>query len=334
MKILITNRLYHPVVGGTVILTDSIASVLVKQGYDVRITTKTREEGNEISPFSVVRTSSLLDLFRQIMWSDGIIMIEPSVFYAGSAWLFKKPRMGLLQTWFLVKPTDLNPKRRLQRLLSHFFSQYSAPSQIVADEWGAGYQIIPNGYDSEYFYNRKLAREYDFVFLGRFHSEKGPDLYVKALAELHLKEIDFRALMIGDGDMMDLCKEIVLSIEGLSDKIIFTGEIRDRSKLASLMNQSKVIVIPNRWDEPFGMVALEGLACGCRPVITKSGALEEVCGGYATVVEKNNLKALEEALLLEMGLPPYGSKGLLEHLGRFHWEGLVKRYLAMMRINA
>jgi glycogen synthase len=330
MRILLTNRLYHPVLGGTVVLTDSIAAVLVELGYEIRITTKTQDLGLETCHFFVSRTSSFVEICKQILWSDGVVMIEPSVFYASAAWLMRKPRMGLLQTWFLAHPSDLNLLRRLQKVLTHAFSRYSAPSQAVADNWGSDYEIIPNGYDPEIFYNEQIDKEYDFVFLGRFNLEKGPDLFVSALKYLHLKKIRFKALLIGDGETMPLCKKIALEANGLSEMITFKGEIRNRSEIAQLMNRCKVIVIPNRWDEPFGMVALEGLACGCRPVITRSGALEEVCGGYAVTVDKDNSKVLAEGMSHEMNLSPYDSNAVNNYLEKFHWKSLVKRYLDLM----
>jgi glycogen synthase len=330
MKILLTNRLYHPVLGGTVVLTDSIASVLFELGHEIRITTKTKNLSVDKYKFPVARTTSFLRICKQILWSEAVIMIEPSVFYATAVWLMRKPRMGLIQTWFLAHPGDLNLLRRLQKIFTHAFSRYSAPSKVVADNWGSNYEIIPNGYDPEIFFNRQINKEYDFVFLGRFNLEKGPDLFVSALEFLHLKKIRFKALLIGDGETMALCKKIASGSDGLSEMITFKGEIRNRSEIAHLMNQCKVLVIPNRWDEPFGMVALEGLACGCRPVITRSGALEEVCGGYAVTVDKDNSKLLADAMSNEMKLAPYDSNTVEKYLEKFHWKSLVKRYLNLM----
>jgi glycosyl transferase family 1 len=45
-------------------------------------------------------------------------------------------------------------------------------------------------------------------------------------------------------------------------------------------------VVPSRCQEPFGLVALEGVACGCRAIVVADGGLAEAIGGLAVIFER------------------------------------------------
>jgi len=54
--------------------------------------------------------------------------------------------------------------------------------------------------------------------------------------------------------------------------------------------------VPSRWQEPFGLVALEGIACGCRAIVAESGGLQEATGSHAIVFEHESAFALADAI--------------------------------------
>jgi len=54
-------------------------------------------------------------------------------------------------------------------------------------------------------------------------------------------------------------------------------------------------VVPSRWNEPFGVVAVEALACGCRVLAAESGALPSIVG-QANVYQPNTPDALAARL--------------------------------------
>ncbi len=66
--------------------------------------------------------------------------------------------------------------------------------------------------------------------------------------------------------------------------------------LARLLNRHRVLVVPSRWEEPFGIVALEGAACGCVVVGTRSSGLVEAIGPCGPLVPKEDPQALAAAL--------------------------------------
>ncbi|MFX7784778.1 glycosyltransferase, partial [Acinetobacter baumannii] len=67
---------------------------------------------------------------------------------------------------------------------------------------------------------------------------------------------------------------------GQKNKIQFAGLLNGVA-LANALNNCKVMVIPSIWEEPFGIVALEGLASGCIIACSDRLGLREATGGYA-----------------------------------------------------
>ena len=53
------------------------------------------------------------------------------------------------------------------------------------------------------------------------------------------------------------------------------------------LNRHEIMVVPSRWNELFGVVALEGMACGCAMLVSDGGGLPDAVG-YAG----HNLKEL------------------------------------------
>ncbi len=78
-------------------------------------------------------------------------------------------------------------------------------------------------------------------------------------------------------DLFDLVKQL-----NLEDKVIFTGFVDDR-EVRPLMEEAEVFVMPSFW-EGFGIPALEAMAAGTPVVCSNRGALPEVVGNSALLV--------------------------------------------------
>ena len=75
--------------------------------------------------------------------------------------------------------------------------------------------------------------------------------------------------MIGDGPEASRLQEQAARL-GIGGQIDFLGARRGE-ELVGLLNRHRILVVPSRYNEPFGIVALEGIACGC-VVIGSEGA--------------------------------------------------------------
>jgi glycosyltransferase involved in cell wall biosynthesis len=186
----------------------------------------------------------------------------------------------------------------LQDHLKHFAARFAtgiSVSHAVAAHVSTPSKVIPNTYREDIFYSSPdAARDKDLVFLGRLVSSKGADLLLNALAILKSRGLSPRLTIIGGGPeesaLQQLSKEL-----GIADKIEFAGVKADR-ELASILNAHKILVVPSRWQEPFGIVALEGIACGCVVVGSEGGGLKDAIGPCGVTFPNGNVDALACAL--------------------------------------
>lgn len=112
------------------------------------------------------------------------------------------------------------------------------------------------------------------LFVGRLIHDKGVDLALQAFAALHEHFPDARLLLAGDGDERPALEALAGAL-GIWDAVEFLGWVRP-AEVPALMQRSSLLLMPSRWREPFGLVAVEA-ALQCRPVIgTTGGGLEEI----------------------------------------------------------
>src|SRR5690606_36216333 len=113
-------------------------------------------------------------------------------------------------------------------------------------------------------------RTFDFVFVGRLVSQKGCEMLIDACAQL---TVPFTLNIIGNGVEAEKLMEKVLTL-GLEKQIRFLGRM-DGEPLAKMLNRHKVMIVPSMDVEGFGIVVLEGLACGCKLIVSNAGGLTE-----------------------------------------------------------
>lgn len=147
-------------------------------------------------------------------------------------------------------------------------------------------EVIYNGVDAKKFefewdddsrdaWRKKLAlpKEKIVMYVGRFVREKGIQLLLNSASTILANEPDTKFVIVGGGNRERF--EKFVRWYGLQDKVLFTGFMANRS-LHQLYRCADVAVFPSLY-EPFGIVALEGMAAGAAVVTSDAGGLKEVC---------------------------------------------------------
>ncbi len=114
--------------------------------------------------------------------------------------------------------------------------------------------------------------EHIVMYVGRFVREKGIQVLLDAASVILAEEPKTKFLIVGGGNREKF--ERFVRWYGLQDKVIFTGFMANRS-LHQLYRVADVAVFPSLY-EPFGIVALEGMAAGAAVVSSDAGGLKEV----------------------------------------------------------
>jgi glycosyltransferase involved in cell wall biosynthesis len=102
----------------------------------------------------------------------------------------------------------------------------------------------------------------NIAFVGRVARYKGLDLLLTALEQTSASWD--RLFVVGDGWDVDYCMRLAERL-AIADHVDFLGW-RDPTEVADVLAASRVVVVPSRWPEPFGIVGIEAMA-QARPVI-------------------------------------------------------------------
>ncbi len=109
--------------------------------------------------------------------------------------------------------------------------------------------------------------------VGRLVPQKGIEYFIRAIPNLSKSYPEAKYIIVGEGWSRDILEERARA-SGHSDKIKFTGFASD-NEVIDLMNSADVLVVPSIY-EPFGIVALEGMASGVPVVASRVDGLAEI----------------------------------------------------------
>jgi glycosyltransferase involved in cell wall biosynthesis len=159
----------------------------------------------------------------------------------------------------------------LRRVRRRAIDYFVTPSDwLNAEVQQAGYspvETVPN-----FVQDTVPQYEGEFVlFVGRLSEAKGPDTLIKALSHLQNPP---PVKIAGKGPFDRELEELIESLN-LTDSVDLLGYVSEK-RLEELYQDAKFVVVPSRWRETFGLVAVEAMAAGCPVIGSDQGALPEI----------------------------------------------------------
>jgi glycogen(starch) synthase len=170
------------------------------------------------------------------------------------------------------------------------------------------------------------------LLVGRLVYEKGFHLALDALAQVCAAHADVRFVVAGTGTAEAELRRQAQRL-GLMPRGSFLGWVGD-DMLHSLYRVADLCIVPSIY-EPFGLVALEAMACGCLCIVADTGGLREVVppdGSVGLRFPSRDSGALGE--LLEQILTDDQTRARVvaearEHVLRFDWSEVARRTLSV-----
>ncbi len=240
-------------------------------------------------------------------------------------------------------PERLEIEEWLARSVDHVVATTAAERSTVI-EMGArpdSISVVPCGVDLDHFRPTGTrwpppAKRFRVVCVGRLVPRKGLTEVVRAVAQLPATEL---VVIGGPPDMMltedphaaavrDLAAEL-----GVEERVHLLGAIGRRDIPAILRSASAVCCAP--WYEPFGLVALEAMACGVPVVASDVGGLAEtvVDGVTGLLVPPRDPDAIAGAVRRLMDDAPTAARmraAALRRSRRYGWPEIAARTLRVM----
>ena len=178
------------------------------------------------------------------------------------------------------------------------FSMFASPNQHYISISDAQRKPAPNLNYAATVYNGVNLDAFPFseshddylLFIGRLQPEKG-----LAEAVQVARMTGEKLLIIGPpvtGEYWD--KKIS---PYLGDKIQYLGFV-PREELFKYYGQAKATLVPIQWEEPFGLILTESMACGTPVIAFERGSVSEIVvdGKTGFIIKDNNLEAMADAV--------------------------------------
>lgn len=191
--------------------------------------------------------------------------------------------------------------------------------------------------DRDELRERYGMQEYDVLALGRMATNKGYDLLIQALPTLIELVPDARliAAIGSEGSAQD--DEGVAGLRALADDLGVADHIKWVSyvpdeDLANYYRAAGVFALPSRY-EPFGMVAIEAMACGTPSVVTVHGGLFDAIDFGHQALYADPFRPLEFGAMLAIPMlhpklaHEFSVEGARFARRNFGWTGIAKRIL-------
>jgi D-inositol-3-phosphate glycosyltransferase len=212
--------------------------------------------------------------------------------------------------------------------------------------------LVPPGVDHQLFFPRPkdeakarlhLAGVRLLLFVGRLQAHKGPDIAIRALAEMVARDpegtMDVVLAVVGGpsgaghgievGRLMELAAAL-----GVGERVMFFPP-QPQSRLADFYAAAETVLVPSR-SESFGLVALEAQACGTPPVASAVGGLRYVVADGVTgfLVEGHDPGDHAENVLRLLRDPRRAARmgrAAVAMSLRFSWESTAEEILSVYR---
>jgi mannosylfructose-phosphate synthase len=233
----------------------------------------------------------------------------------------------------------------------------TTPLQVdmIVNDYGAPpdqVHMIPPGYDDNRFFpvsaasrnaiRSRIGFEGKVVLaLGRLAHNKGYDLLIDAFSLVASRIPDATLLLAVGGTQLNageqkIYNELVAHAAklGLADRVRFSGFVAD-ADLADYYRAADTFVLSSRY-EPFGMTAIEAMACGTPTVITTHGGLyRAVTFGrhalYADALDKEDLGISIVKVLKHPRLATRLARmGAHKARSLFTWTGIAQQLISLI----
>jgi glycosyltransferase involved in cell wall biosynthesis len=287
LKILLTADPELPVppvhYGGIERIIHLLAEGLVKRGHEVTLIAHVGSRTQAtLTPYKSLKPGSLVGLaLHTALVSRTIALGAFDIVHSHSRLAYMALALGTRVPKLMSYQRKVTPRSiKWARRLAGDTIEFSAISKhMIADvQHLAPWHVVYNGVPMRtYTFQTAVELDAPLVFLGRIEPIKGPHLAVEIAKRS-------RSALVIAGNIPPEHRgyfqtEIAPHLNGSS--ISYIGPVDDAQKNA-LLGRAKAFLMPVLWDEPFGIVMAEALACGTPVIGLKRGSVPEVVSDGVT----------------------------------------------------
>ena len=334
MKILIHGRFY-PSVGGIETVINLLAREWAAAGHEPVVVSNLAgiPPPGRPFPFRVIYTPGPSAWWHLVKSADVVLHLNISLKALWPHFLLRRPLIISHQSCYKPYRSYSSYSRSWRERLKLCCTSGAtniAASHAIARALDIPCKVIPNPYDSTVFIQPTTPpRDRDLIFVGRLVSEKGVDLLLTGMKYLEPPWNTARLTIIGDGPQRASLQNQATK-SGVASQVDFLGTL-DPHSVARELRRHKILVIPSVYEEPFGVVALEGAASGCVVLGSDGGGLPEAIGPAGALFRRGDPVDLASQLLrllrADSEFPRQPHAAVADHLKRHHPAQIASEYL-------
>lgn len=176
----------------------------------------------------------------------------------------------------------------------------------------------------QYDLREDLAVDAPLMFLGRIEEVKGCHTAIKVAKATNNKLIIAGNISPLKEEQEYYRREVEPFIDG--KEIIYVGQVDDKQK-NEFLGKSKALLFPIEWNEPFGIVMIEAMACGTPVIGFNKGSVDEVVEEGVTGFKVTGIQEMIEAINKIQEISRQGCRSFAE--AKFGAPVIAKQYLSL-----
>ena len=333
LSIVVFTR-FHPSVGGIETVAELLALEWAAAGHQVTIVTdlSAKHDDDKEFPFPVLHRPDPRELLKVIRSCDLVVHNNISLKAIWPLLVFRRPLVAVHHAYYDALGEGRRWRERLKLWMARHLAVNCSVSNAVREHVAAGGSVIPNAYDDCRFRARRQPSRRRLGIRRAVGVRQRCGHTFESLKRLRERGVRPTLLIAGEGPERTTLEAMASSFE-LTEQVTFLGH-QSHDKLPQALNRCRLLVVPTTCHEGFGIVALEGLACGCVIVGSARGGLPEAIGPCGVTFPNGDDAALanmlEELLSDEPRLDSY-RKAAPEHLAKHRADDVAGRYIEFFR---
>jgi len=316
--------------GGIERVIDMLARGLVARGHDVTVFAHSDSvTAGRLVPWPGRSSSSVADTARNAAaLAREAMRGRFDLIHSFSRIAYLAPMLPLNIPKIMTYQRPITPRSvRYGHALSRGTLSFTAISDwMMRHVSGIGrWAMVPNGVPLDvYDFSPAVLPDAPLVFLGRVEEIKGPHLAIEIARRTG------RRLVIA-GNVPDEKRawaeaNVLAHVDG--DRIQYVGPVNDAQK-NSLLGEAAAFLMPILWDEPFGIVMAEAMACGTPVLGLDRGAVPEVVDNGVTGFVTADMDGLVQAVGQVSTIDRVACRARVERL--YSQNAVVEGYLTTYR---
>lgn len=316
--------------GGIERIIDVLVRGLVQRGHRVTLLAHPASQVPcELVPYTGMHSRSIPDTLRNMFaLTREVARRKPDVIHSFGRVAYLLPVLPTRVPKLMTYQREVSPRSvRLGHALSGGTLHFSAISQwmMQATRHLAQWHLVPNGVAMDvYTFSPSVPPDAPLVFLGRIEHIKGTHLAIDIALRSGRRLVIAGNIPRGHEHYFET--QVKPHVDG--DRVSYIGPVDDARKNA-LLGSAAALLMPILWEEPFGIVMAEALACGTPVLGLRRGAVPEVVEDGVTGFVRDDAAQLAEAVGQLHRLDRQASRQRAERLYSDHV--LVDNYLAVYR---